>query len=356
MTSATKGDEVALQRYVTDFMATSGAQRTHELEARVRGGVSAAAFSSVLRRLQGSGRGMWAFTLVEESMDVTFSDRSRTTVAQAPAAAVAAAAAAGAPPPPPPPPVRVRKRRLADPHDFELLDAATGRAIPFRVSCAEEEPLPAPAAPLAAAPEVFRLKKRHSFNRKNEMQFDLTEVRSGGSLDAARRAPPVFEVELEWRGQENAARGAYAGAGGAPRMAEVFLCKLRDLCALVAGAFGEEERGAAAAAAGGGGTELGGSGGGPGRGATGAGGGGGGGGGGPGKGAAGSGAGGGGGGSGGGGDGSGGGGAPPAPPPAGPPPQQRAAAAGVKRARLEQAGAPAEKGGEQGGAPADEGP
>jgi len=91
---ATKADEAALRSYVTDFMSSSGARSTHELEARVRGGVSAAAFSSVLRRLQGSGRGMWAFTLVEESMDVTFSDRSRTTVAQGPAAAHARAQAA----------------------------------------------------------------------------------------------------------------------------------------------------------------------------------------------------------------------------------------------------------------------
>jgi hypothetical protein len=240
---ATKADEAALRSYVTDFMSSSGARSTHELEARVRGGVSAAVFSSVLRRLQGSGAGMWAFTSVEESVDMAFSDRSRTTVVQPRAVSVGGGGGGGSGgAPAPPPPTHVRKRRLAEPYDFELADAASGRCVPFRVSCAEEEPLV--AAPASAAPETYRVKKRYSFNRKHEMQFDLTEVRTGGSLEAARRAPPMFEVELEWRGQENAAKGAYASVGGAPRMADVFLCKLRDLCALVGAATGEEERGA----------------------------------------------------------------------------------------------------------------
>jgi hypothetical protein len=245
MTSLTKTDDSALLRFVTDYMSSAGSLRSHELEARVRGGVSQAVFSGVLRRLQGSGKGMWAFTSVEESVDMAYPDRTRTTMmVQAPCAAGGGGA-------PPPPPLHVRKCRLADPHDFELLDAASGRSVPFRVSCAEEKQIPAP--PPAAAPDTFRLKKRYSFNRKNEVQFDLTEVRTGGSMDAARRAAPMFEVELEWRGQENAAKGAYTRLGGAPRMAEAFMCKLRDLCGLVAGAErDEEERQSAVGGAGGG--------------------------------------------------------------------------------------------------------
>ena len=221
--------------YVASFMSAHGAAPTYELEARIRGGVAPVVFARVLRRLQGAGAGVWAFTSVEESLDVTFPCRTRTTH-------TAAAAAPAAPAAPPPPPTHLRKRRLADPQDLELRDPATGVLVPVRVSCAEEQPVAAPLGGAAAQPELFRLKRRHSFNRRHELQYDLTEVRAGPTLALARAAPPPFEVEVEWRGQDAAARGAYdggdgvggGGGGGTALMTEKFMCKLADLVGLVA--------------------------------------------------------------------------------------------------------------------------
>lgn len=111
----------------------------------------------------------------------------------------------------------------------------SGRHVRFSLS--SEEECNAPDA--SDEVDVVRIKLRHSFNRKNEFLYELTEVRSGRTLAEARSSPATYEVELEWCGQAGAdafaeAFAAQVPAAGRPAsaaaaLAEKLLMKVQDL-------------------------------------------------------------------------------------------------------------------------------
>jgi len=82
----------------------------------------------------------------------------------------------------------------------------------------------------------LRVKQRTSFLYKGEFRYDLTQVQQGGSVVEALKAPPSFEIELEWCGQSAfaAAAGASAAAPGELQaaVASRFLLKVKDLVAM----------------------------------------------------------------------------------------------------------------------------
>ena len=101
----------------------------------------------------------------------------------------------------------------------------------------------------------MRWKTRHTFNHKNEILFDLTEVHSGLSEAEAAASPVEYEVELEWIGAQPpplSAPGQPAVAGGMPVAARFppefcvkkFLFKVADLIALKRGSSAAQRGGA----------------------------------------------------------------------------------------------------------------
>ena len=65
-----------------------------------------------------------------------------------------------------------------------------------RLALSEEKPLPAPTMPLPS--QLVRVQMRHSFTHKNYVRYDLTEVVSGPTVQAAiDQGQREFEVELE---------------------------------------------------------------------------------------------------------------------------------------------------------------
>lgn len=69
----------------------------------------------------------------------------------------------------------------------------------IRLGVAAENPVHPPNVRLDP-PGLVRIKRRCSFNYKDEMLYELTEVRSGDSEEAAARANPDFEVRHEGGG------------------------------------------------------------------------------------------------------------------------------------------------------------
>lgn len=115
--------------------------------------------------------------------------------------------------------------------------AADGRRL-ARIAAAREEPVAAASASFASATSV-RIKRRATFLYKHEVAYELTEVRTGATLEAAAAAEPAYEVEIEWVGQAKVqAHAAGASAGGGvwdpAARAVSFLAKLGDLLAMQA--------------------------------------------------------------------------------------------------------------------------
>jgi hypothetical protein len=201
------------------WFSRHGAAADVEIEARVRGGVAAAVFERVLRRLRAAPAGTWSAAAVEETLDVSHASETRATLD-------VRAGGGGAPP------VFVRKEAVESHVDVV---AAAGRArapLELRFSCNAERRAPEPLR--GDAPRNFRLKTRHKFARKGEFVFDLTAVRAGRTYEEAQAAALVFEAEVEWVGQARAAE--VAGRAGARALAEKFLAKVQDLADLVADA------------------------------------------------------------------------------------------------------------------------
>ena len=102
------------------------------------------------------------------------------------------------------PPQYLRKRRVFQEDVF----TATGELVRFSVS-REERLQEGDLPPLPPGDvRIVRVKTRHSYNHKGEVLFELTQVQSGASEEAAAKAVPEWEVELEWCG--HAAAGRYA--------------------------------------------------------------------------------------------------------------------------------------------------
>jgi hypothetical protein len=96
----------------------------------------------------------------------------------------------------------------------------------LRFTCCTETVVGQP--PPSDPPTKVRLKRRYRFDRKGEFLYELTEVRSGADLVAARAAAATYEVELEWVGR--AGVPAYLRqAGGAKLLVEKFVMKAADL-------------------------------------------------------------------------------------------------------------------------------
>lgn len=170
----------------------------------------------------------------EETWDVLFTGAGRVRATYSGVGGGGEGGAAAAPPP-----RYLRKEKEEEPHDFEVKDPATLLAIPVRLSCNSE--LPVESLRQGMEVKYVRHKKRHSFNRKNEFQYDLTEVRSGTSVEEARASTKVeYEIELEWVGQKS-----FEALGGAKALAQKYYLKILDIVALVAKAQAEEAKAAA---------------------------------------------------------------------------------------------------------------
>jgi hypothetical protein len=222
----------------------------------VRGGVSAPVFSAVLSKLERFDGWTWRRTV--ETTDTMYASGVRCTVR----------GDGGAP--------SYLAKQDADGRVDVLVGGGAGGAgggggagVTMRISCNSEVPVPPPRSGDAVV--FVRLKRRTTFNRKEEFLYDLTEVRSGETRALAAAAPPTYEVELEWCGQPRAAAGEFGavpGGGAARLMADKFIAKVRDIAGLVAAASEVREggrqaaappaRGGGGAAGGGGGAEGGG--------------------------------------------------------------------------------------------------
>ena len=189
--------------------------------------MSSAVFASVLGRLQRSDG--WASSSTELTTDIIHRSGTRGTVRGRGIE-----------------PTFLIKEASEAKVDLEVASSSSSRApagatVAMRLSCSSERSMPMPGA--QDPPELFRLKTRHSFNRKQEFLYELTEVRSGPSMELAAAAAPVFEVELEWCGQA----AAKACPGGPALLRDKFLAKLQDICNMVAEAREAEAQRAAAA-------------------------------------------------------------------------------------------------------------
>lgn len=204
--------------FLRAWFASFGGDVAHEIEARVTGGVTPAVFARVRARLTGAAAGTWSSTREEVTVDVIHAGGTRGTVRGGGAL-----------------PTFVRKQQL-ERVDLDV-PVGGGADVAMRLACAAEAPAPQP--PQHDAPVRFRVKRRTTFTRKGEFNYDLTEVRTGDSVTEAHAAAPAYEVELEWCAQAAAANGAYAHAGGgnpiavAEHLAEKFRAKLLDVAALV---------------------------------------------------------------------------------------------------------------------------
>ena len=235
---------------VEKWFEAYGSDSSLEIESRIKGGVSSSVFQYVLRKLGEAN--CWEAPVREvETWDVVFTGSSRVRATYSlnysdektdgsgvgggggggGGGASRTCVVSG--------PTYLRKEKEEDPFDFEHLDKATGLHLPVRISCHCEIPLESVKAGLVV--QHARYKKRHSFNRKNEFQYDLTEVRSGSTVEEARASRSVeYEIELEWIGQKAAKEGRYAALGGAKHLAEKYLLKVQDICGLVAAALKAE--------------------------------------------------------------------------------------------------------------------
>jgi hypothetical protein len=226
-------------RHLEDWFGSFGGDPTYELESRIRGGVSVGVFRRVLKKLLEAN--CWVRPpREEETWDVLFTGagRVRATYSGVGGGGEGGSAAAAAAPPP----RYLRKEKEEEPHDFDVRDPGTHLTIPVRLSCNSE--LPVESLRQGMEVKYVRHKKRHSFNRKNEFQYDLTEVRSGTSVEEARASSKVeYEIELEWVGQKS-----FEALGGAKALAEKYYLKILDIVALVAKAQMEEARGGGASA------------------------------------------------------------------------------------------------------------
>ena len=224
------------------WFASYGSDSQLEIESRIRGGVSEGVYRYVLRKFLEAN--CWESDVKEEeTLDVSFAGaaRIRGTYWMSSSAGRGGDGGGGggggvgvlshgAVP------RYLRKEKEEDPCDFEHVDKATGLTLPIRMSCSSEVQLDWIRAGGHEVQHV-RYKRRHSFNRKNEFQYDLTEVRSGGTMEEARTSRSVeYEIELEWIGQNSVKAGKYDSLGGAKHLAEKYLLKVADMCMLVAAA------------------------------------------------------------------------------------------------------------------------
>ncbi len=192
-----------------------GANAGVEIEARVRGGINGAVFTTVLNKLRAFPG--WSAATVEETLDVSFVSETRATFSNGARA-----------------PTYITKDAVESRMDVMAVAGRVRAPISLRISCVAEAEAP-PPPPGADAPRNFRFKRRFKFARKGEFVFDLTEVRAGVTREEAAAAPPAFEIEVEWVGQKRAAE--IAGKGGAKLLAEKFIAKVQDVSDMVVDAM-----------------------------------------------------------------------------------------------------------------------
>jgi hypothetical protein len=68
----------------------------------------------------------------------------------------------------------------------------------LRLTVSHEARVPGRATPARDALRV-RVKRRHTFNYKNEFLYELTEVWSGPDVDSAKENSPEYEVRCSWK-------------------------------------------------------------------------------------------------------------------------------------------------------------
>ena len=195
---------------LTEWFRLHGRDALLEIEGRLRGPLSQSEFNYILRRL-GSFTGWAAPPAEATTVDVRYYSGLRATLPYDDSGAEGSAAA----PPPPPPPQFCAKQTL------ETADLSCGDGQSLRLAlCAED----AAAAPRPGdAVDCYRVKARTRFALAGGLAFDLTRVRSGPTLAAARAAPPTHEVELEWCGQRRPDLPPPAA------LAQDFLFKMEDV-------------------------------------------------------------------------------------------------------------------------------
>lgn len=209
---------------VKGWFAEFGANPEFEIEARVKGGyvggqrmVTKTAFDFVRSRLKSST----CTVRRHRTLDVSYG-AYRTTHHLGPKclrfhyptpcgdAACEAAA-----------PTTIAKQRR---HVRDVVLGVPGAQCDVRLSVQTERAV----SPMAGAlVQKLRLKDRLSFLHKGVFSFDITLVRQGDELEEALKAPPTYEVELEFCGQRR-----FKG-GKAERSAKSMLMKVFDLVAMV---------------------------------------------------------------------------------------------------------------------------
>jgi hypothetical protein len=204
--------------FLSEWFGIYGGDDLYEIEVKVKD-VSERQFAHMRDRLRSFAG--WESTSTVSSTDVAHSNEVRGTVR------------------PGEPTSYMLKRRV------DSVDVAADGGVALRFTVSTEEPAP---APLGSEPTMVRLKTRHSFNRKREFNYDLTEVRSGRDGAEASKASMEYEVELEWVGQAGAEAFAegYTAHGGvgtpASALALKFVMKAQDLVDMAVEGRGAHQR------------------------------------------------------------------------------------------------------------------
>lgn len=191
-------------KFLTDWFQHYGGDTLYEIEVKVKD-VDKDTFEHMRKKLESFND--WKSRTVTDSTDIKHSNGVRGTIVTGQQ------------------PTFLVKKKVGSHKDVNIDDDDDIEPELLRFTCNTEERVGQPRDDCRAV--NFRIKRRYTFNRKGEFSYDLTEVRSGGSMEAAQRASTVYEVELEWCGAA-AARG-YLSQGGPQLLVEKFLMKAADL-------------------------------------------------------------------------------------------------------------------------------
>ena len=170
----------ALRAKLLEWFTKYGANSTYEIEARVKD-VSQLGFEAVLAKMKGN-KG-WSNTPAEEmTLDMMHASGVRETQP----VRIADGAANGAS-------TFLRKTRVDEPAQTE-----TPGGHMVRFACASEREGGSDGSEV----HTYRYKKRVKFVHKKLFSFELTRVWQGPTAASAKAAEPLYEVELEFCGQE----------------------------------------------------------------------------------------------------------------------------------------------------------